>query len=154
MKNLFLPSSEVAPEVPPAVQLSLEGRLAALSGICIEKSDPELNLSFQVPSALIFFSSHYLVRNDIDLAISCIHRLTMAPLGAKYWKYMAVAPRYAEDEINTIRDRLSRRIREPDHVITCAASKDSKRQHESKRLVDVHTLRKKLSEKLKKRSLS
>jgi len=69
----------------------------------------------------------------------------MAALGAMYLK--AVARSHEEDEIKTIRDRLSRRIREPEHV-----NKDSKVQHGSKQTVDVHTLRKKLSAKLKKRS--
>jgi len=72
---------------------------------------------------------------------------SMAALGAKYWK--AATRSHEEDEMKTIRDRLNRRIREPDHV----TSKSSKVQQESKQMVDVLTLRKKLSAKLKKRSI-
>jgi hypothetical protein len=63
-------------------------------------------------------------------------------LGAKYRKAVPrlVQVDMEEDEINIIRDRLRRRIREPD--VRC----------EWKETVDVHALQKKLSKRLKKQS--
>lgn len=84
----------------------------------------------------------------LNLSARELPSASMAALGAKYWK--AVTRSHEEDEMKTIRDRLNRRIREPDHV----TSKSSKVQQGSKQMVDVHSLRTKLSAKLKKRSIS
>ena len=62
-------------------------------------------------------------------------------LVAKYWKTVSrQTPVGPEDEINIIRDILRKRIQEPE-ILSCAVSKQ---------MVDVSTLRMKLSQKLKK----
>nr|PNR39735.1 hypothetical protein PHYPA_020014 [Physcomitrium patens] len=72
------------------------------------------------------------------------HLKPIMALGGKDWT-IATPAQVEESEIDAIRKRLSRRIREPESMSAATSTQQERKK------VDLHTLQKKLSKKLKKR---